>query len=111
VVDSTAPADWLAALEEHPAMHGYFTPESLRAFFQNAGLKIQELIHIRQTEAPRVLQEMGFKGILTFMFRVYPKIIARMIRDPRIREAGKIDDRITKEGKDYLGYVLLIAGK
>ena len=92
-------------------MHGYFTPESLRLFFEEAGLNILEFSESKQTEAPKVLQEMGLKGILSFMIKAYPRIIARMIRDPRIRQAGKIDGRITKAGKEYLGFALLVAEK
>ncbi len=111
IVDPDAPEEWLQNIEEHPAMHGYFTPDTLKRFIETSGLKIIEWVETNQVEAPKALQEMGIKGILAFMVKAYPRIIARLIRDPRIRAAGKIDDRITKAGADYIGYVLLVAEK
>jgi hypothetical protein len=49
--------------------------------------------------------------VLKFMIRAYPKILIQMLRDKRIRDAGRIDDKMTKEGKKYMGYVLIIGQK
>ncbi|MGD8245003.1 MAG: hypothetical protein PVI63_07410 [Anaerolineae bacterium] len=45
------------------------------------------------------------------MIRAYPRILLKFLRDPRTREAGRIDDEITKRGKEYMGYVLIVGRK
>jgi len=54
------------------------------------------------------MKEMGCGGLLKFFLRVYPKIAQKMITDPRFREARKLDDQITKQSKQYMGYVLVV---
>jgi len=110
-VDPSAPADWLALLDEHPAIHGYFTPETLRDLIEGSGLQVVEMFEAQYVSTPQALKEMGLRGVLSFMFRSYPKILLNLIRDARIREAGRIDDQITKRGKEYMGYVLIIGQK
>jgi arsenite methyltransferase len=110
-VHPSAPEEWLALLDEHPAMYGYFTPHTLRSLFEESGLHVVEMVEAQYVEAPKVLKEMGLGGILSFMFRAYPKILLKLLRDARIREAGRIDDQITKRGKDYMGYALIVGRK
>lgn len=110
-VDPSAPMEWLALLDEHPAMHGYFTPETLRDLFAGSGLQVVEMVKEQYVGAPKVLKEMGLWGVLSFMVRAYPRILLRLLRDKRIREAGRIDDQITKRGKDYMGYALIVGQK
>ncbi len=45
------------------------------------------------------------------MIRAYPKILLRLLRDARIRKAGKIDDQMTKQGQEYMAYALIVAEK
>lgn len=110
-VDPAAPKEWLALLDEHPAMYGYFTPETLRAMFEESGLDIVEMIVAQYVSTPQAFKEMGLRNMLSFMFRAYPKILLQMLRDARIRQAGKIDDQLTKRGKEYMGYVLIVGQK
>lgn len=110
-VDPAAPQEWLALLDEHPAMHGYFTAETLKSLFESAGLQKVTVYETRQVATPKPLEEMGWRGFLSFMFRAYPKILLQMLRDARIRKAGSIDDQITKQGKAYMGYALVVGQK
>jgi arsenite methyltransferase len=110
-VDPSAPAEWLALLDEHPAIHGYFTPETLRNLIAGSGLQVVEMFEAQYVSTPQAFKEMGLRGVLSFMFQSYPKILLNLIRDARIREAGRIDDQITKRGKEYMGYVLIIGQK
>ena len=110
-VDPSAPEEWLALLDEHPAMYGTFTAQTLRSLFEESGLHVVEMVEAQYVDAPKALQEMGLGGILSFMFRAYPKILLKLLRDARIREAGRIDDQMTKRGKDYMGYVLIVGRK
>jgi len=110
-VDPSAPQEWLALLDEHPAMHGYFTPQTLRTLFEESGLQVVEMIEAQYVDTPKVLKDMGLRGVLSFVFRAYPKILLQMLRDSRIREAGKIDDQMTKHGKEYMGYALIVGQK
>jgi ubiquinone/menaquinone biosynthesis C-methylase UbiE len=110
-VDPSAPDDWLALLDEHPAMYGTFTPQKLRNLFEASGLQAVEIVEAEYVDTPKVLKEMGLGGILLFMIRAYPRILLKLLRDARIREAGRIDDQITKRGKEYMGYVLIVGRK
>jgi hypothetical protein len=49
--------------------------------------------------------------LLSFMIRVYPKILLKLLHDARFRKASSIDDRITKQGKQYMGYTLIVGQK
>jgi ubiquinone/menaquinone biosynthesis C-methylase UbiE len=110
-VHPSAPEEWLALLDEHPAIHGYFTPQTLRSLFDESGLQVEEMIEAQYVDTPKALKEMGLRGVLSFMIRAYPKILLRLLRDARIREAGRIDDQITKRGKEYMGYALIVGQK
>jgi hypothetical protein len=54
---------------------------------------------------------MGLRGFLSFMIRTYPRIILKLLRDARFREASRIDSKITKYGKEYMGYALIVGHK
>jgi len=110
-VDPSAPQEWLALLDEHPAIHGYFTPQTLRSLFESAGLQVMEMVESQYVDTPKALRDMGLRDVLSFMLRAYPKILLRTLRDKRIREAGRVDDQVTKRGKDYMGYVLIVGQK
>jgi ubiquinone/menaquinone biosynthesis C-methylase UbiE len=109
--DPSAPADILAMVEQHPAMHGYFTPERLRSLLQEAGLQVVEMQVTKQSEAPSPMKSMGVGGLLSFMVRVYPKILLKLLRDERFRRASRIDDYVTKRGRPYMGYTLIVGQK
>lgn len=110
-VDPSAPEEWLALLDQHPAIHGYFTAQTLRSLFEMSGLQGVEMVEAQYVDTPKVLKDMGLRGVLSFVFLAYPKILLRMLRDARIREAGKIDDQMTKRGKEYMGYALIVGQK
>jgi arsenite methyltransferase len=110
-VDPSAPEEWLALMDQHPAIYGYFTPQTLRTMFEEAGLQVVEMIEAQYVDTPKALKGMGIGGVLSFMIRAYPRILLQMMRDKRIRDAGKIDDQITKRGKEYMGYALIVGQK
>jgi ubiquinone/menaquinone biosynthesis C-methylase UbiE len=110
-VDPSAPEEWLALLDEHPAIYGYFTPEMLRSLFEESGLQVVEMIEAQHVDTPQVLKGMGVRGVLSFMIRAYPKILVQLLRDARFRKASRIDDAITKRGKEYTGYALIVGQK
>jgi arsenite methyltransferase len=110
-VHPSAPDEWLALLDEHPAIHGYFTPQKLRSLFEESGLQEMQMIEAQHVSTPQALKEMGLLGVLSFMIRAYPRILLRLLRDKQIREAGRIDDQITKRGKEYMGYALIVGQK
>jgi hypothetical protein len=62
-------------------------------------------------EAPNALQQFGCGGLLSFVFRVYPKILRKLPRDACFRRASKIDDEVTKRGKEHMGYTLIVGEK
>jgi len=110
-VDPSAPPEFLALLDEHPAIHGYFTPQTLRSLFQESGLQVVQMTEAQYVDTPKVLKEMGLRGLLSFMVRAYPKILLKLLRDARFRKASRIDDIITKRGKQYMGYALIAGQK
>ncbi len=110
-VDPSAPQEWLSLLDEHPAIHGYFTPQTLRSLFEESGLQVVEMIEAQYVDTPQVLKGMGLRGVLSFMVRAYPKILLKLLRDARFRKASRIDDAITKRGKEYMGYALIVGQK
>jgi len=110
-VDPSAPTEFLALFAEHPAIHGYFTPQTLRSLFEESGLQVVQMSEVKNVDAPSPLTQMGLRGLLSFMIRVYPKVLLKLLRDARFREASRIDDRITKRGKQYMGYTLIVGQK
>lgn len=110
-VDPSAPPEFVALFAEHPAIYGHFTPQTLRDLFEEAGLQVVQVTETSNVDAPSVLSEMGLGGVLSFMIRVYPKVLLKLLRDARFRKASKIDDQITKGGKQYMGYTLIVGQK
>jgi ubiquinone/menaquinone biosynthesis C-methylase UbiE len=111
IIDLAAPDDLLALFAEHPAIHGYFTPDSLRTLFEEAGLAVVHMVEVRQGEVPSPLRGLGLGQILSFMVRVYPKIVLKMLRDPRFRRASQVDRAVTTRGQEYTGYALIVGEK
>ncbi|MCW3992364.1 MAG: class I SAM-dependent methyltransferase [Candidatus Bathyarchaeota archaeon] len=109
---TSAPAEFLEAVEDHPAMPGgMFTPQKLRGLFEDSGLQVVDMTEVRSSEAPSVAREMGVLGILSFMIKNYWKILHKLLTDPRFRKAQKVDDRVTKILKDHGGYMLIVGQK
>ncbi len=110
-VDPSAPPELLALFAEHPAIHGYFTPQTLRSLFEGSGLQVVQMTEVKNVETPSVLKAMGLRGLLSFMIRVYPKVLLKLLRDARFRKAASIDDKVTKRSKQYMGYTLIVGQK
>jgi ubiquinone/menaquinone biosynthesis C-methylase UbiE len=110
-IDPSAPPEYFALLKEHPAVHGHFTAETLRKLFEESGLEVVHLDETREAAGSSVLKELGCRGLLSFMVRTYPKIVLKLLSDARFRDAHRIDDQITKEYKQHMGYTLLVARK
>jgi len=110
-VAPSAPPELLALFDEHPAIHGCFTPQTLRSLFEESGLQMVQMTETKNVDAPSVIKEMGLGGLLSFMIRVYPKILLKLLRDARFRKAARIDDKVTKRGKQYMGYTLIVGQK
>lgn len=110
-LDPEAPPEIMALIEAHPAFYGHFTPETLRALFEGSGLEVVEIKEARDIDIPQASKGMGIGGLLKFMIQAYPKLVLRLIRDQRFREAQKIDNEITTIGKEHMGYTLIVGQK
>jgi hypothetical protein len=110
-VHPETPDHLIETFSRHPATYGTFTPDSLRALFKSAGLVDINVAAHWNVETPSPMKEMGCGGLLNFIFRVYPKIILKLLRDGRFREASRIDNQITKGGAEYMGYALIVVEK
>jgi SAM-dependent methyltransferase len=111
IVDPETPSEIIALLAKHPAFHGYFTPETLHDLFEGSGLDVIEIREARDIDIPQAATGIGLWGLLKFMIHVYPKLVLRLIRDPQIRAAHKIDDELTKMSKRHMGYALIVGQK
>jgi ubiquinone/menaquinone biosynthesis C-methylase UbiE len=110
-VDPSAPPEFLALFAEHPAIYGHFTPQTLLRLFEESGLQVVHAAEAKSVEAPGALKQLGVGGFLSFMIRVYPRILVRLLRDARFRKASRIDEEVTKRGKQYMGYTLIVGRK
>jgi len=109
IIDPGSPPEILELLAEHPAFYGYFTPEALRDLFVESGLELIEISESKDVDIPK--PRMGLRGLMKFMVQDYPKLVLRLVRDKQIRAAQKIDDQLTKMGKEYMGYALIVGQK
>jgi ubiquinone/menaquinone biosynthesis C-methylase UbiE len=108
--DSASP-EYIELLEKHPAVYRYFTSETLHSLFVDSGFQVLDLIEIRNADTPKVSRRVGFWSFFVFIFRVYPGMLFNLLRDSRLREASSIDGKLTKLGKLYAGYTLLVGKK
>jgi ubiquinone/menaquinone biosynthesis C-methylase UbiE len=108
---SDIPAEILSLFDQHPAFHGYFTSESLESLLKECGFEILQIIEVKASEAPSAARGMGVRGILSFIFRALPKILGKLLKDSRFRNAKEIDDQITEFMQEHGGYVLIVAEK
>jgi ubiquinone/menaquinone biosynthesis C-methylase UbiE len=111
VIDPTAPANFMDAMREHPAFHGYFTRDSLRGLFERAGLRVTHFQELPQADAPDVMKELGCRGLISFMLMTYPRLAWRLLRDADLRKVQRLDERITKQGQEYTGGALIVGEK
>ncbi len=107
----SAPIELFELADKHPAVHGIFTPQKLRALFESVNLQIIEMSEVRSSEVPSATREMGLFGILSFMITGYWKVLIKLLTDSRFRKAREVDDRITKTIKEHGGYVLIVGQK
>lgn len=110
-VDPSTPPEMLALFAEHPAFYGHFTTERLRRLLEEAGLQVLQVTETQVADVPSAAKGIGLGALLSFMVRVYPKILIKLIRDARFRKASRIDDQVTKRGKQYMGYSLIVGLK
>jgi ubiquinone/menaquinone biosynthesis C-methylase UbiE len=108
VISSSAPEEFLKLVEEHPATHGVFTPEGLRALLEESGIEIVGMSEVRSSGTPSMTSELGLLGMIAFMMKNYPRILWKMISDPRYRRAARVDDRLSKFIKEHGGFVLIV---
>jgi len=108
LIRSTAPEEFIGLAEEHPAMYGIFTPESLRALLEESGLEIVEMSEVRSSGVPSMTKELGVSGMIAFMVKNYPRILWKLISDSRFRRAASVDDKLSKYIKEHGGYILVV---
>ncbi|NIS79884.1 MAG: methyltransferase domain-containing protein [Anaerolineales bacterium] len=110
-IDPSAPPELISLVERHPAFYRHFTPETLRRLFEESGLQVLHMIEEWGEETPKPFQGVGFRGVVSFMLRDYPKLVSSLLRDARLREARKIDEQVTRLLKQHAGYALIIGQK
>jgi arsenite methyltransferase len=110
-LDPAVPPALEAKIAQHPAMYGTFTPDTLRRLFEEAGLRVVELVEGKGIGAPSPTPGIGLRGLVGFMVCVYPRILLKLLREPRFRQASRIDAQVTKEAKPYMGYTVIVGQK
>jgi ubiquinone/menaquinone biosynthesis C-methylase UbiE len=110
IVDPNAPESYLNAMREHPAFYGYFTTDSLRFLFEEAGFHVAHLEE-QKPAPPDMMKELGCRGLIAFMVRTYPKLVLRLIRDANLRKVQSLDNVITKKGQEHTGSLLIVGEK
>lgn len=109
-------AELESLLEAHPAIQRAYTAESLQNQFEAAGLLDINMLEIKESPAPQLdlktaLQNIGCGGLLAFFFTSYPRLVWKLITNPGLRQAQKVDEQITKLSQEYMGYVLISGRK
>jgi len=104
----SAPDEFWQLAEKHPATHGIFTPERLRALFEKAGLQVMEVSSIKASKSPSAMRELGLTGLISFMVKSYWRVLGKMITDSRFRRAAKVDDQVSKFLVEHGGYILIV---
>lgn len=111
-MDVTALPELESLFDQHPAIQRTYTRESLRDQFAAAGLENIHLEEVKESQAPALdlksaLNEIGCGGLIAFFVVSYPKLVWKLITDPRFREAHRIDEQVTSLSKQYMGYGLI----
>jgi ubiquinone/menaquinone biosynthesis C-methylase UbiE len=104
----SAPEEFWRLAEEHPATHDMFSPDSLRALFEEAGLRVLEVSSVKSSEAPSAMKDLGLINLITFMVKSYWRVLGKMLTDSRFRRAAKVDDQVSKFINEHGGYVLIV---
>ena len=115
-MDITALPELESLFAQHPAIQRTYTQESLRDQFAAAGLENIFLEEVKESQAPvldmkSALNEIGCGGLLSFFVVSYPKLVWKLLTDPRFREAYRIDEQVTSLSKQYMGYGLITGQK
>jgi hypothetical protein len=91
-----------------PTRCGYFTPQTLRRLFEEAGLQVVEMIEAQYVATPQALKDMGLRGVLPFMIGSYPEGSSRLLRvwvvcrsNLKAAQHGCRWDRGCKFGEDF----------
>lgn len=63
---------------------------------------------VRSSGTPSMTSELGVSGMIAFMVKNYPRILWKLISDPRYRRAARVDDRLSKFIREHGGYVLIV---
>ena len=109
-------AELESLLDQHPAIQRAYTAESLWEQFESAGLMDINMLEIKESPAPQLdlktaLHNIGCGGLLSFFLVSYPKLVWKLITNPGLRQAQKVDEQITKLSQEYMGYVLIMGRK
>jgi ubiquinone/menaquinone biosynthesis C-methylase UbiE len=107
ILDS-APEEFWRLAEKHPATHDMFSPDRLRALFEEAGLRVVDMSSTRSSEAPSSMRDMGLARLISFMVKSYWRVLGKLITDSRFRRAAKVDEQVSKFIVDHGGYVLIV---
>ena len=104
----SAPDEFWRLAEKHPATHDMFSPERLRALFEEAGPQVVEVSSVKSSESPSAMRELGITGLFSFMVKSYWRVLGKLITDSRFRRAAKVDDQVSKFIVEHGGYVLIV---
>ena len=108
---TSASRDFIELTKKHPGIRNSFTYESIHQLFESAGLKSILAEEHPLTELPGVRSNLTLRKLLSFMVKVYPRILWNLITNPRMREITAIDNQVTKLGTDNMGYTLITGEK
>ncbi|MHA2295021.1 MAG: class I SAM-dependent methyltransferase [Candidatus Hodarchaeales archaeon] len=110
IFDVSTPTEVLEQLAQHPSFSGkVITSESLKGMFEETGLQVIQFIEA--TFEMNALKEMGARGILSFMIRVYPKLVYKLLTDSRFRKYNKLDEEVRKVAKNHSKCALIVGKK
>jgi ubiquinone/menaquinone biosynthesis C-methylase UbiE len=104
----SAPDEFWQLAKKHPATNDIFTPEQLRALFEEAGLQVVKVSSVKISKPPSAMGELGLTGLISFMVKSYWRILGKMITDKRFRKAAKVDDQVSKFIVEHGGYILIV---
>lgn len=104
----SAPEEFWRLAEKHPATHDMFSPERLRALFEEVGLQVVEVSSVKSSESPSAMRELGVTGLISFMVKSYWRVLGKLIMDSRFRRAAKVDEQVSKFIVEHGGYVLIV---
>ncbi|MFW9996346.1 MAG: class I SAM-dependent methyltransferase [Candidatus Odinarchaeota archaeon] len=110
IFDPSTPPEVIELLAKHPSFSGrIITSQSLKEMFAEAGL---EIVHFtEETFKISIMKEMGVRGIISFMVRVYPKLMFKLIADSGFRKYVKLDDEVKKVGEEHSSFGLIVGKK